>query len=324
MGASSLSFSYHDLLQPRQGMLEDVLEGLACPQKQIQPKYFYDAEGCRLFEKICALPEYYPTRSELMLMRHHAQTMAQRAGAGCVVIEIGCGNSEKSRLLLDHLRPSGFIAVDIAGEQLEASCRELAGAFPDMAIIALRADFAQPLDLPPDVLRVAGRRILYFPGSTIGNFTPREAQAFLRRWAPVLGRGGAALIGVDLAKDTHTLTAAYNDAQGITAAFNLNVLARLNRELNATFDLCAFRHHAFFNAAQQRIEMHLVSTRDQEVCVGGRPIFFRKSETLHTESSYKYSVPGFQALALGAGFHAEECWVDSNRKFGVHYLTLSL
>ena len=302
-------------------MLDEVSASLGKPQKELSPKFFYDARGCELFDAICALPEYYPTRAELSIMRSHARDMAAAAGRDCSLIEIGCGNSEKTRALLEELRPAVFTAIDIAREQLETSCNALAELFSHMRVVAVRADFARDFLLPPDAY--AARRVLYFPGSTIGNFTPAEARAFLARWAPQLGAGGAALIGVDLKKDPAALNAAYNDAQGVTAAFNLNVLRHINRELGADFDLDAFRHDARFNAAEGRIEMHLTSLKAQRVTLAGRVFEFRAGETIHTENSYKYEIAEFQALARTAGFEAVQCWTDERRLFSVHYLTLA-
>jgi dimethylhistidine N-methyltransferase len=324
MGNSSVSarIVFHDLLPTQAGALDEVIAGLSRAQKEIPPKYFYDARGCELFEAICGLPEYYPTRTELAIMRLHARAMAARLGPECALIEIGCGNSEKTQLLLEALRPVIFVPVDIAREQLEASCNALAQSFPGMKMIALRADFGQPIALPVAELERARRRILYFPGSTIGNFTPGEARAFLARWAPLLGAGGGALIGVDLKKDPALLDAAYNDARGVTAAFNLNLLARFNRELGANFDPSAFRHLAFYHPERGRIEMHLESCRDQQVTVEGRSFGFRARETIHTENSYKYSVAEFQELGHAAGFKPAHCWTDAGNLFSVHYLTL--
>jgi dimethylhistidine N-methyltransferase len=315
-------YAYHDLLPEQARMHDDVAAGLSRSQKEIPPKYFYDARGCALFEEICGLPEYYLTRTELAVMRAHAGAMAGRLGPDCVLIEIGCGNSEKTRLLLDALRPKVFVPVDIAREQLETSCDALARSFPELQIVALRADFAQAVALPAAAHAPARRRLLYFPGSTIGNFTPAEAHAFLARWAPLLGAGGAALIGVDLKKDSALLDAAYNDAQGVTAAFNLNLLARCNRELGANFDLQAFRHHAFYNTAFGRVEMHIESLRDQRVVIGGADYFFRAGETIHTENSCKYSPEEFGALGRSAGYEPVECWMDDDRRFAVHYFVL--
>ena len=322
MGNSAARITFHNLLAPQAGMLEEILAGLARSQKKIPPKYFYDARGCELFGAICGLPEYYPTRSELAIMRSHARAMAEWLGPACALIEIGCGNSEKTRLLLEAMRPLVFVPVDIAREQLETSCNVLAEWLPEMSIVALRADFAQPLALPLTDLGQARRRVLYFPGSTIGNFTPPEAHAFLARWAPLLGAGGGALIGVDLKKEQALLDAAYNDAQGVTAEFNLNVLRHINRELGADFDLAAFGHRAFYSAQHGRVEMHLVSLKEQRVTIRGQRFELRAGETIHTEDSCKYGIAEFQELGRAAGFVPIECWTDDEGLFSVHYFTL--
>jgi len=322
MGNSSARITFHDLLPAQQSMLAEIIAGLSQPQKRIPPKYFYDPRGCELFDEICGLPEYYPTRTELAIMRLYARAMADRLGPACALIEIGCGNSEKTRLLLEALRPQMFVPVDIAREQLESSCNALARLLPGMPILALRADFAQPIAVPLSGLGEARRRALYFPGSTIGNFTRTEALAFLTRWAPVLGAGGGALIGVDLKKDEALLNAAYNDVQGVTAEFNLNVLRHLNHALGADFDLAAFRHRAFYNDEHGRIEMHLVSLRQQRVTIRGREFEFRADETIHTENSCKYGIAEFQDLGRAAGFEPVECWTDERSLFAVHYFTL--
>jgi len=304
-------------------MLDEVLAGLTRPQREIPPKYFYDARGCELFELICRLPEYYPTRTELAIMRTHAAAMADALGPDCALIEIGCGNSEKTRLLLQLSRPAAFVAVDIAREQLETSCRTLAAAFPAMAVVAVRGDFSRPLALPAASLPPDCRRVLYFPGSTIGNFTPDQAHAFLARWAPLLGSGSGALIGVDLKKDPALLNAAYNDAQGITAEFNLNLLRHINRELGADFNLAAFRHRAAYHAARGRIEMHLESLGPQRVTLAGRTFDFEAGETIHTENSCKYTIDEFQDVGRAAGFEPQQCWTDRDRLFSVHYFNVA-
>ena len=321
MAQPSARFSFHDFLPPPQQMLDEVWAGLCQTQKEISPKFFYDARGCELFDAICGLAEYYPTRAEAAIMRRHARAMARRLGPECALIEIGCGNSEKTRALLDVLAPRVFAAVDIARAQLESSCDALARLFPGLRIVAVRADFARDIELPQAELG-AGRRVLYFPGSTIGNFTPLEARAFLARWAPLLGAGGGALVGVDLKKDPAVLDAAYNDKQGVTAEFNLNVLRHINRELGADFDLAAYRHRARYVAEYGRIEMHLQSLKSQRVTMAGRNVDILAGETIHTENSYKYSVAEFQDLARDAGFQARECWTDDDNLFAVHFLEL--
>jgi len=312
-------FAFHDLRPDASDFLQEVIAGLSRPQKELPPKFFYDERGCELFEAICALPEYYLTRTETALMREKAAEMARRLGPECLLIEYGSGSGRKTRILLEALRPVAYVAVDIAAGQLAASSRELAREFPGTAITAVCADYTRPFALPqPEPL--ARRRVIYFPGSTIGNFTVPEAAAFLERARASAGAGGGMLIGVDLKKDAARLDAAYNDAQGVTAEFNLNLLARINRELGAGFELSAFRHRAFYNAAMGRIEMHLESVKEQQVTIAGRAFRFRRGETIHTENSYKYSVAEFQELARGAGFEPAECWTDAERLFAVHYL----
>jgi len=314
--------TFVDLRPPADSLFADVVAGLSAAQKALPPKYFYDARGCELFNAICDLPEYYVTRAELSLMRQRATEMARALGPGCALIEVGCGNSEKTRLLLQSLAPVAFVPVDIAWEQLESSCDALCREFPRIRFVAVRADFSQPIELPELGLPKVQRRALYFPGSTIGNFTREEAAAFLRRTAQVLGSGGAALIGVDLKKPRGALEAAYNDSWGVTGAFNLNLLERINRELQGNFDLGRFRHHAFYNDEQGRIEMHLVSLARQTVTIGNHRFEFAEGESVLTEYSYKYSVEEFQLLAAGAGYWPAYVWTDANGLFSVHYIAL--
>lgn len=320
MALSHARVSFHDLQPDAGSFLDDVITGLSQPQKALSPKYFYDQCGCELFEAICDLPEYYPTRTELAIMRANVRDIAQRLGPGCALIEYGSGSSRKTRVLISELSPVAYVPIDIAGEHLKASAAELAATFPGLRIIAVCADYSRPLALPDIDALGARRRIVYFPGSTIGNFTVPEAQQFLHHARRVVGAGGAMLVGVDLKKDHGLLHAAYNDAQGVTAAFNVNLLARINRELGADFNLAAFRHHAFYNAEAGRIEMHLASLKNQRVTLGGRVFSFRAGETIHTENSYKYSIAEFQALARAAGFQPEACWTDPQQLFSVHYL----
>ncbi len=307
-------------LQPSAGsFLEDVLSGLGASPKALSPKYFYDARGSRLFEAICELPEYYPTRTELALTRDCAGEIAAAVGAGGLLIEFGSGAGIKTGLLLDALRPAAYVPVDIAMDALKESAGRLAAEFPELPMIAVCADYMQPLDVPA-LAGIAARRLIYFPGSTIGNLTPAEAADFLRRARDLAGRGGAMLVGVDLKKDPQRLHAAYNDAQGVTAEFNLNLLRRINRELAADFDLDRFRHVAFYNAVAGRIEMHLESVCAQTVTVSGRTFAFAAGERLHTENSCKYSVAEFQRLAQSAGYRTEAAWVDAESLFSLHLL----
>ncbi len=290
---------------------------LAQRPRQIAPKFFYDAAGSALFERICALPEYYPTRTELALLRRHAPEMAGCVGPGAEIVEFGAGSSRKVRLLLDALvAPRRFVPIDISAEHLHAAAARLRADYPALEVLPLAADFTRRLLLPARL----GARVGFFPGSSIGNFTPDDALAFLRAAAAVLDRG--LLIGVDLLKDPARLHAAYNDAAGVTAAFNLNLLVRANRELGTDFDLAAFDHYAFYAPRRQRVEMHLLSRRAQTVHLGDEPYAFDAGESLHTENSYKYGVESFRALAREAGFRPGPVWVDADRLFSVHWLAL--
>jgi dimethylhistidine N-methyltransferase len=314
------SYSFHDLYSESGRFLDDVIGGLSRPQKAFPPKYFYDAQGCALFEAICALPEYYLTRAELALMHAHVGGMARHLGPGCALIEYGSGSGRKTRILIAAIGPVAYIPVDIARAELAATAAEIASEFPRVRVMAVCADYSRPLALPELGGLDARRRVGYFPGSTIGNLNPAEAAAFLTIAREQVGAGGGLLIGVDLKKDPGRLDAAYNDSRGITAAFNLNLLARINRELGADFDLSAFRHRAFYDEAAGRIEMHLESVKAQAVTINGREFRFRKGETIHTENSYKYSIREFQELGRAAGLAPVECWTDAERLFSVHYL----
>ena len=296
--------------------LEDVVAGLSLPQKALPPKYFYDAKGSKLFEKICRLPEYYLTRAELSLTRQHIASIARFAGKGCELLEYGSGESLKTRLLVRALRPKTYLPVDISASALEHAAARLSREFPWLRIVPIVGDFSRPLELPP----AKAARTAYFPGSTIGNLTPEEAHGFLARSRAHATR---MLIGTDLKKDANLLHAAYNDARGVTAAFNLNLLARANRELGGDFDLRRFSHYAFYNAPCSRIEMHLISLQRQEVKVGAHRFAFERGESIHTENSYKYSVESFGALAANAGFRQEKCWMDRGGLFALHALSWS-
>ena len=296
----------------------DVLAGLFRPRKRLPAKYFYDSAGSRLFDRITELPEYYPTRTEISILRAHAAAMAARCGPRCLLVEFGAGSVTKVRLLLDRLdRPAGYVPVDVSGEHLSAAAAALAGDYPALEVVPVVADFTTRFTLP-DV--PASRRVVYFPGSTIGNFDPPRADALLRRVARLVGTGGGLLLGVDLRKDAAVLERAYNDAAGVTAAFNRNLLVRANRELGADFDITAFRHVAFYNRARSRIEMHLVSVAEQRVRVGTVTFQFRAGESIHTENSYKYDVPELAARAARCGLRLDETWTDAQNYFAVLYL----
>jgi len=304
---------------PRQSFAADLHAALSQRPRTISPKYFYDETGSRLFEQICELPEYYPTRTEQAILQQHAAEMSACMGAQAQLIEYGAGALRKVRWLLDHLQaPQSFVPIDISGAHLLVACEALQQSYPALRITPVVADFTQPHDLPP---RQAGqgRRVGFFPGSSIGNFSPAEALDFLRMAAQEL-RGGGLLIGIDLIKAPELLHAAYNDAAGITAAFNLNLLERARRELGAEFDADGFAHSAFYNAPQQRIEMHLLSRRRQVLRLGRETYEFEAGETLHTEHSHKYSVAGFQALAAQAGFSAGPVWRDARDWFSLLWL----
>jgi dimethylhistidine N-methyltransferase len=293
----------------------DLQRALAEVPRRISPKWLYDSEGSRLFDAICALPEYYPTRTELMLLDRHGADIGRRIGPGAEIVEFGAGSLRKVRLLLDGLpAPAGFLPIDISAEHLHQAALALQRDRPGLAIRPLAADFTQALQLPP----ARGPRVGFFPGSSIGNFEPDEALALLQRMAGWLD--GGLLIGVDLVKEPDLLHAAYNDAQGVTARFNRNLLARANAELGADFDLGRWAHSAFYHPTLQRIEMHLVSRADQRVQLCGHVFDIAEGDSIHTENSYKYTVAGFRRLAERAGFTAEAVWVDGRRWFSLHWL----
>jgi L-histidine Nalpha-methyltransferase len=305
--------------------LRDVHAGLAAPhtgQKTLPCKYLYDARGAALFEQICTLNEYYPTRAELQIMERHARDMAALIGPGAAVIEPGSGAGIKTRLLLEALEnPAAYIPMDISSEQLERTARQISRDFPALPVHPIHADFAaRPLPPLPPLHAPRPRRLIYFPGSTIGNFDPPDARSFLKRLAALAAPGGALLIGVDLRKDRATLERAYNDARGITAAFNLNILQRINRELGADFDIGSFQHRAFYSAGRGRIEMHLISLADQVVTVAGRPFRFSAGESIHTESSHKYDPEDLRALLASSAWRpSERHWTDEGGRFGVFF-----
>lgn len=309
-----------DLAPTEQRLLDVVQAGLARSPRRLPCALFYDAEGSRLFDEICTLPEYYVPRVEVGLLRERGPDIARLAGPGVEVVELGCGSAHKTDLLLDALeRPAAYVALDVSREPLLAATRRIAAARPGLDVWAICADYTQPFSLPdrggPPVKRLA-----FFPGSTIGNFDPEQAGRFLNLVARLVGPGGDLLIGADLPKDKTILDRAYDDARGVTAAFNKNILARINRELGADFDLDAFDHLAFFDPGRSRVEMHLVSLKDQVAHVGGREYAFTRGERVHTESSYKYDVEPFRRLAADAGFGALDCWTDAERMFSMHYL----
>ncbi len=321
VGGAAVPVRAVDFSPDRKAFLADVLAGLGNEPKQLSAKYFYDTRGSELFEEITGLDEYYQTRTEIRILEAHASEIAALAGPGVVLIEPGAGAVRKVRILLDVLNePAAFVPVDISGEHLLAATRHLSKDYPSLPILPVIADYMRPFDLRLPSNLADARRAVFFPGSTIGNLDRPDAQAFLQRMARLVGRGGAAVVGVDLKKDRDRLEAAYDDARGITAAFNMNLLVRMNAELGADFDLAGFRHRAFWNADEGRVEMHLESVLPQNVTIDGRTFAFRRGETIHTENSYKFDVPEFQELGSAAGFRAHTAWTDNEALFSVHFL----
>lgn len=318
MSNSALA-SFSDLSPAEDDFLGDVIAGLSASRKTLPCKFFYDETGSRIFDQICALPEYYPTRTETELMRAKAAEMSAAIGPMAQVLEYGCGSIEKVRVLLDALdNPASYIAVDISREHLRTAAEMLARDYPSIEVHAICTDFSQPFDVPPT--QPGQRRVAFFPGSTIGNFEPLTAKEFLSRIAVHVGPGGGLLIGADRKKDEAILHAAYNDAAGVTAAFNLNLLTRINAELGGDFNVDRFRHEALYNAADGRIEMHLVSLRNQAVQIGDHRFSFKEGETIHTENSHKYEIEEFQSLAGEAGFVSRAVWSDADDLFSIHYV----
>ena len=308
-----------DFHPPRADMRADVLEGLSGAQKELSPKYFYDERGSHLFEDITRLPEYYLTRTEADIMQARLPEMAELIGSHAAVIEFGSGTGEKIRRLLQHLEnPVAAVTVEISRNHLLASADRLASNHPELDIIAVCADFTQPFRLP--AIAHAERNLVFFPGSTIGNFAPAEAVSLLEVMHQVAGEKGGLLIGVDLVKDKAILEAAYNDSQGVTAAFNLNLLRRINNELGADFVLDAFRHHAVYNEKEGRIEMYLVSQCSQQVKIDGKSLDFADGEQILTEYSHKYELDSFAEMAAVAGFKVQQVWTDPQQLFSVQYL----
>jgi len=306
-----------DLGPSQQQFLKDVLHGLSQPQKSIPSKYFYDEQGSRLFDAICDLPEYYPTRTELAIMREYAADMAAGIGPGALLVELGSGSSVKTRMLLDELEsPAGYVPVDISREHLARAAQTLDATYPTLPVLPVCADFLQAFELPttPTTPR---RVVVYFPGSTMGNFERATALRLLKLMRQLAGNGGMLLIGLDLKKDVAVLERAYNDAQGVTATFNFNLLTHVNRELEADFDLDGFRHRAVYNSEHGRVEMHLLSTRSQSVGIAGQQFAFAAGETIHTENSYKYRADVFAEMAASTGFAGDHCWHDAQRWFAV-------
>ena len=301
---------------------DDVLLGLATRPKRLPAKYFYDETGSLLFERITEVKEYYPTRTEMGILRDHAADIMRLIPAGSALVEFGSGSSRKARIVLAAAPPlAAYVPVDICGEMIAQEAAELRPDFPGLSVLPVTADITLPFALPA-AAKSAPLCVGFFPGSTIGNFEPHEAAAFLRNAARILGPGARLIVGADLIKPASVLNAAYNDAAGVTAAFNLNLLARINRELDGNFKLDAFEHHAFYNRERHRVEMHLVSLKRQKVRVAGTSFEFRAGETVHTENSYKYSVESLGALARGVGWEPAGVWTDARKYFSIQAFTL--
>lgn len=308
--------AFYDMAPQQEGFAEAVAKGLAETPKSIPSRFLYDAQGSALFDRICDLPEYYLTRTERRILRDQAAEIAALIGPEATLIELGSGSSLKVRILLDAMnRPAAYIPIDISAEHLLAAAEALAADYPAIAVAAICADYGDDFPLP--VMPGAGRKVAFFPGSTIGNMEPDEAVTFLRGWAAA---GVDMIVGVDLVKDVSILEPAYDDAEGVTAAFSLNLLARANRELGADFALSRFAHRSRFDTATSRIEIGIESLADQTVRVGGHDVAFSRGERIETEHSYKYSVSGFQSLARHAFYAPDAVWTDPDRLFAVHYL----
>jgi dimethylhistidine N-methyltransferase len=302
---------------------DDVVGGLQASPKRVPAKYFYDAEGSLLFERITDLPEYYPTRCEMRILQENAADIVKLIPDGAALIEFGSGSNKKVRILLRAVSNLGcYVPVDICQEMVEQEAAELKPDFPQLKVLPVTADITQDFVLPPEA-KAAPLRVGFFPGSTIGNFEPHEAAGFLRHAAKILGPGARLIIGADLIKPAEILNAAYNDAGGVTARFNLNLLARINRELGGNFKLDGFEHHAFYNRERNRVEMHLASLKRQKAKVAGETIEFRAGETIHTENSYKYSIEKLAALARGAGWRRLKVWTDDHNYFSIQAFVLT-
>ena len=321
LARSVLRYSARHEAAASDSFADHVINGLGDSPKWLSAKYFYDAAGSDLFEQITQLPEYYPTRTELSILASNARAMAAYIPLAAALVEFGTGSTKKARILLNAApQIAAYVPVDISTEFLAQEAAAVRRDFPNIAVLPVAADFTRDFDLPAQIRNRP--RVGFFPGSTIGNFEPQDAAEFLRQAGRILGAGATMIVGVDRIKDEAVLNAAYDDAAGVTARFNLNILRRMNRELGGDFDLSSFRHRAFYNVADHRIEMHLESLKAQTVTVAGRAFSFAKGETIHTENSYKYTVDSFRALAADAGWRPVATWTDANDYFAMHALKL--
>jgi dimethylhistidine N-methyltransferase len=318
MKAVKQNVHYHVGNENETDMYSEILNGLKSSPKSISPKYFYDQKGSELFESITMLREYYPTRTELFILNKYKNDIANAAGTDSALIEFGSGSSEKVRTLLEAMPElKEYVPIDISKDFLYQSARALSMEYPDLNVHAVSADYTAKFEMPK---LESKRKVVFIPGSTIGNFEPHEMEEFLKQTADQLKPGGGLLIGVDLKKDHAVLNAAYNDKKGVTREFNLNLLNRLNRELLANFKLEDFSHHAFYNAEKGRVEMHLVSLKNQVITIGDVQIAFQEGETIHTENSYKFTIEEFHQIVAMCGFKPKKVWCDERQWFSMHYL----
>lgn len=300
-------------------ILSEIIQGLSKPQKELPSKLFYDERGSHLFDKITTLDEYYPTRTEVAITKDNIAEITDTLGEGCLLIELGSGSSMKIRLLLENLKnPAGYVPIDISEEHLLASAKTLAADYPCLRIMPVYADYTMSFSLPP-INFPYQRKVLYYPGSTIGNFKPEEAREFLKKISSIAGSGSGLLIGVDLVKDIDILHKAYNDSQGVTAEFNLNILRRINREIGADFDIDEWEHDAFYNTKKSRIEMHLESKSDQIININGTQIRAYKGESILTEYSHKYTIESFRDI-VSDFYSVKRVWTDPDELFSIQYL----
>lgn len=317
------NFRFYDLQPNVSNFSSEVLAGLSKQQKQIPPKFFYDGYGSKIFDQICELEEYYPTRTEMGILQQHCSDIANQIGEQSLIIEYGSGSSQKICLLLDAIKkPLAYMPIDISREHMLMASKKIAAKYPELDVLAVCADYTTEMILPSYVQPLIRKKVIFFPGTSIANLEPVEAVKLLKQSATIVGLGGGMFIGVDLRKDPQVLHAAYNDAKGVTAAFNLNLLVRMNRELEADFNLNSFNHYAFFNLKEGRIEMHLVSLKDQIVTVAGQKFKFIEGESIHTENSYKFSMEEVKDLSEECGFKLIKAWSDDSNYFSICYLSV--
>lgn len=322
-GERMQNLKLYDLKPNISDFRDEVLTGLSKNQKEICPKFFYDDNGSKIFDQICELEEYYPTRIESELLRNHCSEIADLIGDSCLVIEYGSGSSEKICILLDNIKkPLVYMPIDISKQHMITASSKIAEIYPELDVLAVCADYTSKMLLPEYDQNTVKKKVIFFPGTTIANLEHVEAVKLLKQSATIVGLGGGMLIGVDMRKDPQVIHAAYNDAKGVTAAFNLNLLVRMNRELEANFNLNSFNHYAFFNLKEGRIEMHLVSLKDQIVTVAGQKFKFIEGESIHTENSYKFSMEEVKDLSEECGFKLIKAWSDDSNYFSICYLSI--